>query len=338
MPSAQDRCTALIRRFRRDPDASARTLLVTIFGDSVVPHGGEIWLGSLLRLVEPLGISERLVRTSVQRLVTDGLLVTRRRGRRSFYSVAPAARHDFWEADQRIYHPRTGTPWDGRWTVAVETPGLGAPDRTTLRQHLAWLGFSALGASVHVCPLDRADEVQQLLADAQLTGQVAVFRAELAARGLTDADLARVMTTQLSAIDPAWRTFLRRFAPLADVLAADDAELDAQTAFLTRTLLVHAYRRVVLREPDLPAELWPAEWIGERAYAIAATCYRALTGPAEVHLLAVCQVGGAPLPPPEAVYAARYPDATGSGRRLSVVGRPLDMTQPTPIRYTNSES
>ena len=48
---------------------------------------------------------------------------TRRHGRRSFYSVAPAARHDFWEADQRIYHPRAGTPWDGRWTIAVETPG-----------------------------------------------------------------------------------------------------------------------------------------------------------------------------------------------------------------------
>jgi phenylacetic acid degradation operon negative regulatory protein len=85
MPTAQDRATALIRRFRREPDAGARTLLVTIFGDSVVPHGGEIWLGSLLRLVEPLGINERSVRTSVQRLVGDGLLVTRRHGRRSFY-------------------------------------------------------------------------------------------------------------------------------------------------------------------------------------------------------------------------------------------------------------
>src|SRR4051794_1651359 len=143
MPSPQDRCTALIRRFRREPDASARTLLVTIFGDSVVPHGGEIWLGSLLQLVEPLGISERLVRTSVQRLVGEGLLVTRRHGRRSFYSVAPAARHEFREADQRIYHPRTGTAWDGKWTIAVEAPALAGPGRTALREQLAWLGFSS---------------------------------------------------------------------------------------------------------------------------------------------------------------------------------------------------
>jgi phenylacetic acid degradation operon negative regulatory protein len=319
MPSAQDRATALIRRFRREPDASARSLLVTIFGDSVVPHGGEIWLGSLLRLVEPLGISERLVRTSVQRLVADGLLVTRRHGRRSFYSVPPAARHDFWEADQRIYHPRAGTPWDGRWTIVMETPALGAAGRATLRQHLAWLGFSSLGQSVHVCPLDRTDELSQLLTDAGLAAQVAVLRGELTAGGLADTDLAQVMTTQLAAIDPAWRSFLRHFGPIAQALDAADAEVDAETAFLTRTLLVHAYRRVVLREPDLPVELWPREWIGERAYAIAGTCYHALSAPADVHLLAVCQVDGAPLPPPEAVYAARYPAPTEPGRHLSVV-------------------
>ncbi|MCA1843679.1 MAG: phenylacetic acid degradation operon negative regulatory protein PaaX, partial [Actinobacteria bacterium] len=65
MASLQECCTSLIRRFRRRPDASARTLLVTVFGDSVVPHGGEVWIGSLTRLVEPLGVSERLVRTSL---------------------------------------------------------------------------------------------------------------------------------------------------------------------------------------------------------------------------------------------------------------------------------
>lgn len=72
MASLQDRCTSLIRGFRQRPDASARTLLVTVFGDCVEPHGGEVWAGSLLRLVEPLGINERLARTSLNRLVGEG--------------------------------------------------------------------------------------------------------------------------------------------------------------------------------------------------------------------------------------------------------------------------
>ncbi len=301
---AQARCAALVRRFRRDPDASARTLLVTIFGDSVAPRGSEVWLGNLSRLVEPIGISERLVRTSLQRLVAEGLLVSRREGRLSFYSIAPAARHEFREADRRIYHPRTATPWDGRWTVAVESAGLAAPQRSALRQQLIWLGFGSVGASVHVCPLDRTEDLQQLLEDIGVADQVVVFRGEVAAAGLSDTDLAQALTGDLQALEPTWRDFLRQFAALADEL--DGAAVEPELAFLVRTLLVHRYRRVVLREPELPAELWPSDWIGERAYATAAACHRALAAPAEEHLSAVCAAGGTPLPAADRVYAGRY--------------------------------
>lgn len=304
--SAQERCALLVRRFRREPDASARTLLVTIFGDSVAPRGGEVWLGTLSRLVEPLGVNDRSVRTSVQRLVTEGLLVNRREGRLSFYSIAPAAKHEFWEADRRIYHPRTATPWDGRWTVAVESGGLTTSDRTALRQQLAWLGFGSLGGPVHVCPLDRTGELQHLLADLGLAEQVVVFRGEVAAAGRADQDLAEALTGDLQALEPAWKAFLRRFGPLAEELRASGVTVDPEDAFLTRTLLVHAYRRVVLREPELPAELWPAAWIGEQAYAVAATCYRALSESADAHLRDVCAGAGLEAAPLDPAYSGRY--------------------------------
>ena len=310
MASLQDRCTSLIRRFRRRPDASARTLLVTVFGDSVVPHGGEVWIGSLLRLVEPLGVSERLVRTSLHRLVGEGILVTRRHGRRSFYSVAPAARHEFREADRRIYHPRGGDPWDGRWTVVVETNGVAAPARAAMRQQLAWLGFGSLGPPVHVSPLDHVAELGELLSDLGLSGQVAVFRGDVpSTTGLSDGDLARVISADLDALEPAWQAFLRTFRPVAEAGAAGGAGVEAESAFLARTLLVHAYRRVVLREPELPADLWPVDWVGDAAYEVAARCYHTLAGPAERHLATICEAGGAPLPPLERGYAGRYPAA-----------------------------
>jgi phenylacetic acid degradation operon negative regulatory protein len=306
--SLQDCCTSLIRRFRRQPDASARTLLVTVFGDSVVPHGGEVWLGSLHRLVEPLGVSERLVRTSLHRLVGEGLLVTRRHGRLSFYSVAPPAQHEFREADRRIYYPRGGDPWDGRWTVVVETNGVTAPARATMRQHLAWLGFGSLGSPVHLSPLDRVEELRQLFVDLGLSGQVVVFRGDIpSTTGLTDRDLARVISADLDALEPVWRAFLRTFRPLAEAVTRDGGGLDPERAFLARTLLVHAYRRVVLREPELPADLWPADWIGDAAYEVAARCYHALAGRAEAHLATIYEAGAGPLPPLEPGYAGRYP-------------------------------
>ncbi len=309
MASLQDRCTSLISQFRRRADASARTLLVTVFGDTIVPHGGEVWTGSLLRLVEPLGISERLARTSLHRLVGDGLLVTRRHGRLSFYSVAPSARHDFWEAERRIYHPRRGDPWDGQWTVVVEANGVAAPARTALRQHLAWLGFGSLGPPVHVCPLDRTEELGQLLPTLGLSGQVAVFRGRVPTSiGLADRDLVQAISVELTALERGWRGFLRRFRPLADAATGDaDDGVDGQTAFLSRTLLVHAYRRIVLREPELPGELWPAAWVGETAYDVAARCYHALAAGADAHLAAVGEADAAPLATLERAYAGRYP-------------------------------
>ena len=72
---------------------SARNLLVTVFGDVLLPHGirdGGVRARRWPISSESFGVNERLVRTSLTRLVNDGLLaVTERSGRRSFYGVAP---------------------------------------------------------------------------------------------------------------------------------------------------------------------------------------------------------------------------------------------------------
>jgi phenylacetic acid degradation operon negative regulatory protein len=304
--SLQDRSGAIIRRFRQRPDSSARTLLITVFGDSIVPHGGEVWIGTLLRLVEPLGIDERLARTSLHRLVGEGLLVTRRHGRRAFYSVSPAAGHDFRSAERRIYYPRDER-WDGRWTLVIETNALTPPVRSALRQHLVWLGFGSIGSAVHICPLDRTEELKPLLSDLGVCGQVAVFRGEVSTPlSLTDQDLVRATPGDLNEVETAWRAFVRRFRPLAEASRSGGRDVDRETAFLARTLLVHAYRRIVLREPELPVGLWPAAWAGDAAYEIAAGCYHALNADAEAHLTSTSEALDAPLPPFDPDYGHRY--------------------------------
>jgi phenylacetic acid degradation operon negative regulatory protein len=241
--TVQERCDSLIRGFRRRPDASARTLLVTVFGDAVEPHGGEVWAGSLMRLVEPLGINERLVRTSLNRLVGEGVLVTRRHGKRSFYSVTPLARRDFRRAERHIYHPR-GDPWDGRWTVVVNTSAVAPPARAAVRQHLGRLGFSTLGPAVHISPFDQTDALRQVLSDLGLVNQLAVFRGEVPSTvGLEDGDLAGLVSSELKGLEPAWRKFLRRFKPLAEAAAGPGGAVEPQSAFLAQTLLIHGAAR-----------------------------------------------------------------------------------------------
>ncbi|MGH9039437.1 MAG: PaaX family transcriptional regulator [Acidimicrobiia bacterium] len=311
-PSLQDRCDRIVRRFRRQPDASARTLLVTIFGDSIRPHGGEIWTGSLTRLVEPLGISERLVRTSLNRLAGEGLLETRRAGRRSFYSVTAAADREFASVEDRIYH-RARETWDGRWTIVAETGGLSPAVRTELRQRLGWLGFAALSPGVQVCPADRSAAVGALLEDLGAGDGVAFFRGEANGVGLDDRALAR-RTSDFDGLAPAYQAFLDRFRPLVNGAGppnmgpeADDPKLDPRTAFVTRTLLLHGWRRIVLREPALPAELWPSAWVGDTAYDVTAAAYHRLSPAAEAHLEAVSETPAGPLPGLGTGHRDRFP-------------------------------
>jgi phenylacetic acid degradation operon negative regulatory protein len=300
--SLQDSCRRIVAGFRRSPDASARSLLVTIFGDSIRPHGGEIWTGSLVRLVSPLGISERLVRTSLNRLAGEGLLTTSRVGRRSFYSVTSAADREVASVEDRIYH-RTREAWDGRWTIVAETGALTPSMRTELRLRLGWLGFAALSPGVQICPVDRTGAVGALLEDLGAGDGVAFFRGQPNGVGLDDRALAR-RTSDLDVLTPAYDAFLARFAPLVNGGAG---EVDGEAAFLTRTLLLHGWRRIVLREPALPAELWPDAWVGDDAYDVASAAYHCLSPGAEAHLGSVCETPAGALPDLDGRLRDRFP-------------------------------
>lgn len=49
----------------------APSLIVTVLGDSIAPRGGSFWIGSLIKVMAPFGINERLVRTATFRLTRE---------------------------------------------------------------------------------------------------------------------------------------------------------------------------------------------------------------------------------------------------------------------------
>ena len=66
----------LLADFRTRRPVRAKSLLITIFGDTLEPRGGGVWLASLIQLAKPIGLSERLVRTSVYRLTQEKWLAS----------------------------------------------------------------------------------------------------------------------------------------------------------------------------------------------------------------------------------------------------------------------
>jgi phenylacetic acid degradation operon negative regulatory protein len=76
-----------IRRELASAPPRAPSLIITIWGDAIAPHGGAVMLAGLIDLLAPFGINERLVRTSVFRLAREGWLKAKPVGRESLYRL-----------------------------------------------------------------------------------------------------------------------------------------------------------------------------------------------------------------------------------------------------------
>lgn len=57
-----------------------RSLMFTLFGDYVQYYGGEIWIGSLIKLMGEFGISESSVRGATLRMVQQELFSSSQNG------------------------------------------------------------------------------------------------------------------------------------------------------------------------------------------------------------------------------------------------------------------
>ena len=123
-------------------------------------------------------------------------------------------------------------------------------------------------------------------------------------------------TSLAAAVPRAWdregvssdyRRFIARFGGVIQRFRqfGDDAHDPAQS-FIVRTLLIHAYRRVLLRDPQLPAALLPLDWPGAAAYALCRDFYRLTHRAAERHLLATLRNDRGTLPPASPEFYLRF--------------------------------
>lgn len=278
-----------------------KSLVMTLFGDVIRPHGGALWLGSLIRLLAPFGINDRLVRTSVYRLAEEGWLSAQREGRRSMYTLRPQASVRFQKAHQRIYTPNY-LEWDGKWTqLFFISADISTKQRADLRKALLWEGFGALSPFAFIHPNPDLSTLDQLIEDAQCSQAVYVTQ-------IQDTDLSHSLPLStlikdcwhLDEIVERYQRFIAHFEPVLAHLQQTPI-LDAEQAFVTRTLLIHEFRRAQLHDPQLPLALLPKNWIGKQAYELCQQLYRYLAQPSQTHILATLRTED-----PDAPDAAPY--------------------------------
>lgn len=300
----------LSRLIKSDPPR-AKSLCVSLLGDALAPHGGAIWLGDLIELLAPLGINERLLRTSVFRLVAQNWLQSERHGRRSLYLISEQGLRHTAHASQRIY---VGAPrdWNGEWTlVALPRTGNGLAERAELRRELVWEGFGMIAPGLFAHPHTEARAAHDILEKLGIPDKALVLSArDLAgAGGLPIASLAS-QCWNLDDVAEQYRQFTRNFGPLEKLLETPPSPSDA---FITRVMLLHNWRRIVLHDPHLPGPMLPDNWPGHAAREICGRIYWQVFDASEAHLNTLAGRDNERYTPLAADIAARFGGRPGSG-------------------------
>lgn len=283
----------------------ANSLIITVYGDFIAPHGGTVWLGSFIRLVQPLGLNERMVRTSVYRLSQEKWLVSEQLGRKSYYSLTTSGRRRFEHAYRRIYFAPQDT-WSGEWQLVIIPTSLAGPQRDTLRKELAWAGYGALASGILAHPSADTDALLDILQETGAHDKVVAMKA-VNISALTSKPLQELVHEcwNLQALAAKYLDFIELFRPVLRAMRAASS-LDPEQCFLVQTLLMHDFRRALLHDPQLPAQLLPANWSGGVARQLCRDLYRITYPHAQRHLLSVCETTDGPLPPAAAYFYERF--------------------------------
>ncbi len=254
----------LLDGFHQRTPIRAGSLIVTVFGDAVVPRGGSLSLASLHEIMRAFRISDTLVRTALSRLVTDGWFERWKVGRNSYYQLTSRGQEAFAQATQRIYADPPQT-WQGSFDLLLLE---NTQDRSSLRADLTGAGYGTLAPDL-------------LIAANASSGEAGAFlRLSATPANLPTARKLVERAWPLEETESRYRRFIGTYSGTLDAIEQGTGFTDLE-ALLVRILLIHDYRRAVLKDPLLPPQLLPSPWAGTAARELCGRIYRTLVPASE---------------------------------------------------------
>ncbi|AOZ09185.1 PaaX family transcriptional regulator C-terminal domain-containing protein [Cupriavidus malaysiensis] len=275
---------------------SPKAIISTVFGDMLSPGRGSVWLSSIVQLVSAFGLEASHVRTAALRLVYDGWLDAVRSGKYSYYSLSKETFENTRDYFERVYgEPRSA--WDGSWQIVLFEPdNLDKRVVADLKLRLQWLGFGPFAPNLYAAPGNDPGACQHLVRELKIEGKVQILSATPASQMAPAPMEATIRKAwRLDAVEAGYRDFIALFGPVQAALS--DGAIPPAAAFQVRTLLVLAYRRIVLQDPKLPLQLLPSSWAGTEAHALCRALYFQLLPPSEVFLAETVQTSEGVLAP-----------------------------------------
>ncbi|PHR61122.1 MAG: PaaX family transcriptional regulator [Robiginitomaculum sp.] len=230
------------------------SLLVTVFGD--LTSDTDRWIsGTLLnRITAAIGIKPEATRVALHRLRKESWIESKRSGRTSTYTLTAAGQRQTDAARPQIYSPKNRA---GQcWLVIVE-PGSPVPTS----------GAGTLAISADLLISNNQADITDALSVALCAPVPDWIRNRVC-------DESLFLATQETFI-----TFKKLRTALQNHPPTDPLEIVA-----LRVLIVHSWRRIILKAPALPAYIFPPSWAGEDCRQLSAELLAILPRPSLAQL------------------------------------------------------
>lgn len=254
-----DTTTKLIAEFHSKNKIRVWSLVITIFGDCINPRGGKIAMAELQKLICLFNIEPGALRTAMSRLAKEKWLTREKAGRNSFYKISKKGLKLFAEPTQRIY-AKNGSPEEKQFFLCTKEPG-NSNEQKRFEDFLLRTNSIALNKQVFL-----ADSVA--CSDSFMkTGNI--FLAEIFDQNAPSWVRKLIFPDK---IKTSLLDFFKKFHAINVELI--NSEVNSQEALIARILLIHEWRRIILRIPSNPFKSEPNDWPLRDCRSLVATIYK----------------------------------------------------------------
>ena len=250
------------------------SVIITFFGDAIVPRGGSVSARTVQILLDRMGIEAGAVRTAFSRLTNDGWVVREKLGRSSFYHLSPMGLGPFAAATDRIYAPlptaNPANPANENWRLTLRENDFPKP-------HLR-----KLESDRDTKPISKPSD------DFLLDGTFANIP-----------DWLKNMSCQ-PAHRQSYSALMEAFEPIA---GADLSDIDS---LAVRCLLIHEWRRILFQFDKVEPEFWTTDWPEPACHRFVCDLYQQLLPSSEAWMDAEATGPLGRIPQPESALVRRF--------------------------------
>ena len=257
--------------------------IFTFFGIYGRPAGKVLPVAAIVRLLSELECEPSSVRSSISRLKSKGVLVSKKTASGNGYALSENLESHMRVGDERIFSPRPMGVSDSWLLVSFSVPESERQNRHKIRVGLARIGFGTVGAGLSIGPARLEADVVEYIREHQLWSYVELFVCQPSGLGDLQAKVSRWW--DLDSLSKEYQAFVDSYQDESTKLQNSfrNGSISTRDAFRLYVPLVTHWRRLPYLDPGLPLELLPANWVGVVARKVFSDLHRLLSSLAAQH-------------------------------------------------------